>query len=131
MIPEQGQRLADLAEQWHAVLGGSAGRWWWRRLRGVVLREGGDDLDRFHADADDLSDEADDVLGVVGVVGVGAEAGAFVLLDAVLIDDPFDGAGVAEAVVEDLRGDAGQGERVVDLDRLLVLAQAHLVDDVA
>ena len=60
---------------------GSGGRGWCFRLRRVVLRQGGDDLDRFHADADDLSDEADDVLGVVGVVGVRADAAALVFLD--------------------------------------------------
>ncbi len=89
-----------------AALGGSTGSGWCLRLRRVALRQGGDDLGRFHADADDLSDEADDVLRVVGVVGVRADAGAFVFLDAVLIDDPLDGAAVAEAVFEDLRRDA-------------------------
>ena len=32
------------------------------RLRRVVGRQGGDDLDRFDADANDLPDEADDVI---------------------------------------------------------------------
>ena len=82
-------------------LSGSAKRGWRLRLRRVVLREGGDDLDRFHADSDDLADEADDVLGVVGVVGVRADAGAFVFLHAVLIDDPLDHAGTRLA---DVRG---------------------------
>ena len=57
------------------------------------MRQGSDDLDRFHADPDDLSDEADDVLGVVGVVGVRADGGALVFLHAVLIDDPLDSNG--------------------------------------
>ncbi len=87
-------------------------------------RQGGDDLDRLHTDTDDLADEADDVLGFVGVR---ADAGALISLHAVLIDDPLDGAAVAEAVLEDLRGDARQGERVVDLDRVFVLAQARLL----
>ena len=56
-----------------------------------------DDFDGFDADADDLADEADDVFGVVGVVGVGADGGALVLLDVVLVDDPIEGAAVAEA----------------------------------
>lgn len=118
-----------LTEQWHRAQCDSAGSGW--RLRRVVRRQGGDDLDRFHTDPDDLSDEADDVLGVVGVVGVRADAGAFVFLHPVLIDDPLDRAAVAEAVVEDLRRDASQGKRVVDLDRSSILAQPHLLDDVA
>jgi len=51
---------------------------------GVVGWQAGYDLYGFEADADDLGDEADDVLGVVEV-------------DAVLVDDPFEGAAVAEA----------------------------------
>jgi len=93
-------------EQRYPALSGSAGRWWRLRLRCVVLWQGGDDLDRFHADADDLSDEADDVLGVVGVVGIRADAGAFVFLHAVLIDDLLDRAAVAEVVFEDLQREA-------------------------
>ena len=46
------------------------------RLRRVVLWQGGDNLDRFHADSDDLADEADDVLGIVGFVGVRDDAAA-------------------------------------------------------
>lgn len=45
----------------------------------------------------------EDVFGVVGAVGVGANAGAGVFGDAVLIDDPFEGGAVAEAVVEGAR----------------------------
>jgi len=61
-----------------------------------------DDLDRFEADAGDLADEADDVLGVILAIGVGDDAGAFVGGDLVLVDDPFEGGAVAEAVVIDL-----------------------------
>ncbi len=71
--------------------------------------EGVDDADGFEADADDLADEADDVFGVVGV-GVGADAGAGVFGDAVLIDHPLKCGPVAEAVFEYLGRDAGQGE---------------------
>ena len=59
---------------------------------GVAVGEGLDDFDGLEAEADDLGEEADDVLGVVGVVGVAADGGALVLLDAVLVDDPFEGA---------------------------------------
>ena len=54
----------------------------------------------FGAHADDLGDQARDVVGVAGAVGVvddGAGGGG---LDAVLVDDPFEGGAVAEAVVE-------------------------------
>ena len=106
-----------------AGLGGSTGTGWCLRIRRIVLRQGGDDLDRFHAESNDLPDEADYVLGVVGVVGIRADAGAIVLLHAVLVDDPLDRAAIPEAVVEDLRRDARQRERIVDLDRLLVAGQ--------
>ena len=68
-----------------------------------MLRKGGDDLDRFHADSNDLPDEPDYVLGVIGVVGVRADAGAIVLLPTVLVDDPPDRAGI---VLADARGSA-------------------------
>ena len=64
---------------------------------GVVGWQAGYDLYGFEADADDLGDEADDVLGVVEVVRVAGNAAALVGLDAVLVDDPFEGAAVAEA----------------------------------
>lgn len=95
------------------------------------MGEVSDDVYGLDAEADDLADEADDVFGVVGVVGVGADAAALVLLDAVLVDDAFEAAAVAEAVVEDLGRDAGQRERVVDDERLLVLGELHLLDHVA
>ena len=63
----------------------------------------------FDADADDLADEADDVFLIIGVVGVAGDAAAFVGADLVLVDDPIEGAAVAEAVVEDLGRDFGEG----------------------
>ena len=68
----------------------------------------------------DLGDEADAGFGVVGVVGVGANGAALVLLDEVLVDDLFEGAAVAEAVVEDLRRDGRKEIRIgpTGLDKL-------------
>lgn len=66
---------------------------------GVEERQDGklaDKADSFQADGDDLADEADDVLGVVRAVGIVDDAGAHVGGDAVLIDDPFEGAAIAE-----------------------------------
>src|SRR5205807_2282757 len=65
-----------------------------------------------------------------GSVRVGADAAAFVLVDLVLVDDPFQGAAVAEAVLERLRRDAGEGQRRVYAQGCFVLAQPHLVLDV-
>ena len=42
------------------------------------------------------------------MVGVAADGAALVLLDAVLVDDPFEGAAVGEAVIEDLGLDADE-----------------------
>ena len=84
-------------------------------------------LHRFQADAHDLADEADDVFFVVGAVGVGVDAAAFVGLDAVLVNDPLQGAAVAEAIGEYVGGNTGQGERVVDYKSGLVLAELHAV----
>ena len=44
------------------------------------------------------------MLRVVGAVGVVDDAAAFVGSDAVLVDDPFEGGAVAEAVVEGCGG---------------------------
>jgi len=81
-------------------------RWagsWWRKgvdlfLFGGVERQSGefaDEADGFKADGDDLADEADDVFGIVRAVGIVEDARALVGGDAVLIDDPLDGAAVA------------------------------------
>ena len=82
---------------------------------------------RFQADTHDLADEADDVFFVVGAVGVGVDAAAFVGLEAVLVNDPLQGATVAETIGEHVGGNAGQGERVVDYKGGLVLAELHAV----
>ena len=50
---------------------------------------------------------------VVGAVGVVDDAAALVDFDAVLVDDPFEGGAVAEAVVEGGRGNAAEREEVV------------------
>ena len=47
---------------------------------------------------DDLADQARDIVRVAGAVGVVDNAAAGVGLDAVLVDDPFEGGAVAEAV---------------------------------
>ena len=75
--------------------------------------EGGDDLLGFEGDGDDLADEAEDVFGVVGTVGIVDDAGAGVGGDAVLVDDPFEGGAVAEAVLEGGGGDATEEQEVV------------------
>ena len=62
------------------------------------LRQPRHDLDRLQADADHLAEQAQDVLRIVGAVGVVDDAAAFVGLDAVLVDHPFEGGAVAEAV---------------------------------
>jgi hypothetical protein len=72
------------------------------------------DFHRFDAHADDLADEADDVLFIVGVIGVAGDAATLVGADLVLVDDPIEGAAIAEAVVEDLGRDFGERERFVD-----------------
>lgn len=49
--------------------------------------------------------QADYVLLVVVAVGVGGYVAALVGAYLVLVDDPFEGTAVAQAVVEDLAGD--------------------------
>ena len=91
----------------------------------ACLAEGGEglhDLDGFHGDAHDLTDQAHDVAGVVFTVRVGFA------LDLVLVDDPFERGARAEAIFEGLGRDAGERERWVYLDRLLVSAQLHFGD---
>ena len=56
-----------------------------------------------------LAEQAQDVLRVVGAVGVVDDAAALVGLDAVLVDHPFEGGAVAEAVGE---GSAGMPSSV-------------------
>ena len=82
----------------------------------------------FERDGDDLADEAEDVSGVVGAVGVVDDAGAGVYGDAVLVDDPFEGGAVAEAVVEGGGWDAAQGEEVVVAEFGFVFREPHALD---
>ena len=70
---------------------------------------------------------ADDVFGGVGAVGVESDAATGVFGDLVLVDDPFEGAAVSEAIFEDLGRDAGEGEGGVDDQGALVFGRAHLV----
>ena len=46
-------------------------------------------------------------------------------LDTILVNDPLQGAAVAEAIGEHVRGNPGQGERIVDHQGGLVLAELH------
>jgi len=71
-----------------------------------------------------LADEADDVLLIVEVAGVAGDAGAFVGGDLVLVDDPIEGAAVAEAVVEDFGRACGSSAGVV---KLSILMEALLI----
>ena len=64
-----------------------------------------------------------------GAVGVGFDAGAFVFGDLVLVDDPFEGGAVAEAVVEGFGRDWREGEGGVYGEAELVFGEAHLVFD--
>ena len=66
--------------------------------------------------------------GIVGAIWIGADAAALVLAHLVLVDDPLQRAAVAQAVVEDLRRDAAQCERVIDLQRRFVFRQPHFLD---
>src|SRR5437867_2841515 len=78
------------------------------------------------ADPDHMTDQTDDVAGVIVAVGVGADTRARVLGDAVLVDDPLKGGAIAEAVLERVGWDAGEGEGGVDRDGGLVLTETHL-----
>jgi len=104
-------------------------QWPQRRLLWLELGgQGGDDFDRIDADAGDLANQAHDVFRVALAVGIGADAGAFVFGDLVLVDDPFEGGAVAEAVVEGFGRDVGEGEGVVDAERFFVFGELHLFD---
>ena len=73
-------------------------------------RQALDDDHCIQAHRDHLAKQAHDVLRVVGAVRVVDDAAAFVGFDAVLVDDPFEGGAVAEAVGEGGGGDAIEGE---------------------
>ncbi len=66
-------------------------------------------------------------MGVVLAVGVVDDAGAGVGGDAVLVDDPFEGGAVAEALVEGGGGDAAQQQEVVIAELDLVFGELHLL----
>ena len=82
----------------------------------------------FEGDGDDLADEAEDVFGIVGAVGVVDDTGAGVGGDAVLIDDPFEGGAVAEAIVVGGGGDAVEEKEVVVAEFGFVFGELHAVD---
>ena len=50
---------------------------------------------------------------IIRPVGVVGDAAAAISLDLVLVDDPIERGAVAEAIVEDCRWDAAEGEEVV------------------
>jgi hypothetical protein len=102
---------------------------------GVVLahaqrRERADDARRFEADRDDLANQAEDIGWIVSAVGVVGDAAALVGGDLLLVDDPFEGGAVAEAVFVGFGRDAGQSQELVVDERSFVLAQFHLDDAV-
>lgn len=74
---------------------------------------------------DDLADEAEDVLGIVVAVGVVGDAGALVGGELVLVNDPFEGGAIAEAVFVGFRRNGFKGEPVVVEECGLVLGEAH------
>lgn len=96
----------------------------------VERRQTSDDLLGFEGDRDDLADEAEYVLRVVVAVWVVDDAGALIGGDPVLIDHPFEGGAVAEAVVEGFGWDAAQGEEVVVAELGLVFRELHALDPV-
>jgi hypothetical protein len=101
----------------------------WRPASAKVQRgQSPNNLLGFEGDGDDLADEAEDVLRVVGAVGVVDDAGAFVGRDLVLVDDPFDGGAIAEAVVEGGGGDPAEEEEVVVAEFGFVFRELHLFD---
>ena len=91
--------------------------------------QGFDKLNAFKAHANDLAHEAHDVFGVIGAVGVGADAAVLVLRHLVLVNHPFEGAAVAQAVFKGFGWDATQRQGIVHLDRTVVFREAHFVLD--
>lgn len=104
-----GQRVSGLASQREERQGG----------------EFADEADGSKADGDDLADEADDVSGIVLAIWVVEDAGALIGGNAVLVDEPFEGAAVAESVPVDLCRDSAQGEEGVVLELGFVLGERH------
>jgi hypothetical protein len=69
--------------------------WRWQSFR-MQLPQSKDDPHRLQAHAHHFADQPNDVLLIVRPVWVGADGAAFVLLDLVLSDDPFQAAAVAD-----------------------------------
>ena len=86
-------------------------------------------LDGFQAYANHLGNQAHDVFGVVGTVRVGADAAVLVLRHLVLVNHPFEGAAIAQAVFKGFGWDAAKRERIVHLQRTVVFRQTHLILD--
>jgi len=84
-------------------------------------------LDGLKAHASDLAHETHNVFGVVGTVRVGADAAVLVLRHLILVNHPFEGATIAQAVFKGFRWDAAKRERIVHLEGAVVFRQAHLV----
>ena len=76
-------------------------------------RKRADDARGLDADADNLAHETDDALRIVGAVRVGAGAALRVFVNLTLVDNPFQGAAVAKAVVEGFGRNARKGKRGV------------------
>lgn len=98
--------------------------------RNFQFGEGGDDLDGFEADSDDLTDEAENIFAIVLAIWIIGDAAAFVGGDLVLVDDPFEGGAVAKTVIVGFRRDAGEREELVVDERGFVFAQLHFDDAV-
>jgi len=69
-------------------------------------------------------------LRVFGAIGVAGDAAAFVGGDLILVDDPFEGGAVAEAVVLGFFRDAAEGKELVVDECRFVFAQLHFGDAV-
>ena len=85
------------------------------------------ELNGFKANANDLAHQAHDVFGVARAVGVGADAAVLVFRHLVLVNHPFEGAAIAQAVFKGLGWDAAQRQGIVHLERTVVFREAHLV----
>src|SRR5262245_27719553 len=78
-------------------------------------------LYRLHAHRYHPTHQPHDVLLVVGTVGIAGDTAALVGAGLVLVDDPLQRRAVAQAVLEALRWDAHESQRLVDLELGLVL----------
>ena len=80
-----------------------------RSLGNLQTREVFNDLSGFETDGDDLPYQTQNILRVIVPIGIVGDAAAFVGGDLILIDDPFEGGTVAEAVVVGFFRDFGEG----------------------